>query len=141
LLLKIIERVRAREADEPAARRAEWTTARAAAHLALAERGSRLALYDLRESLNDTARLPVEFVAALSLVGDAGCLEAIAGAYARSSEAGRARDDWWRQHLADAFVTIVRREKMTKRHAVIKKIAKRSANVADELWTHQPHPT
>jgi hypothetical protein len=108
--------------------------ARAAAHLALAERGSRLALYDLRESLNGTARLPVEFVAALSLVGDAGCLEAIAGAYARASEAGRARDDWWRQHLAGAFVTIARREKVTKRHAAMKKIEKRWKSALTELW-------
>ncbi|HEY6233603.1 MAG TPA: hypothetical protein VIW69_00695, partial [Candidatus Elarobacter sp.] len=133
LLLKIVERVREREAAEPAPRRTEWTAARAAAHLALAERGSRLALYDLRESLDSTARLPVEFVAALSLVGDAGCLEAIAGAYARPS-AGRTRDDWGRQHLADAFVTIARREKMTKRHAVIKKIAKTWPGTAEDIW-------
>jgi HEAT repeat protein len=134
LLLKIIERVRERETTESAARRAEWMTARAAAHLALAERGSRLALYDLRESLNGTARLPVEFVAALSLVGDAGCLEAIAGAYARASEAGRARDDWWRQHLAGAFVTIARREKITRRHAVMKRIVKRWPPALNEIW-------
>jgi HEAT repeat protein len=134
LLLTIVERVRERESSEPIARRAEWTAVRAAAHLALAERGSRVALYDLRESLDSAVRLPVEFVAALSLVGDAGCLEAIAGAYARASGAGRARDDWWRQHLADAFGTIVKREKLTRRHAVMKKIAKRWPAVAKELW-------
>ncbi|MBZ5560216.1 MAG: hypothetical protein LAO77_23415 [Acidobacteriia bacterium] len=133
-LLKIVERVRERETAEPAARRAEWTAARAAAHLALAERGSRLALYDLRESLESTARLPVEFVAALSLVGDAGCLEAIAGAYARSSGAGRTRDEWWRQHLADAFRTIVRREKITRRNAVVKRIEKRWKGAFEEVW-------
>ena len=132
-LLKIVERVREREAVEPATRRAEWTAARAAAHRALAERGSRLALYDLRESLDSTARLPVEFVAALSLVGDAGCLEAIAGAYDRSSAAGRGRDDWWRQHLADAFATIAGREKVTRRHAVMKKIANRWPAALAEL--------
>jgi hypothetical protein len=136
-LLKIVERVREREAAEPATRQAGWTAARAAAHLALAERGSRLALYDLRESLDSPTRLPVEFVAALSLVGDAGCLEAIAAAHARSSEAGRTRDDWWHQHLADAFTTIVRREKMTKRHGVIKKIAKRWPAALEELWADE----
>ena len=57
----------------------EWTTARAAAHVALAQRGSRLALYDLRESLERAAPLPVEFLTALSLIGDASCLEPIAG--------------------------------------------------------------
>lgn len=135
LLLRVLERVREREAVEPAARRAEWTAVRAAAHLALAQRGSRLALYDLRESLDSAARLPVEFAAALSLVGDAGCLEAIAGAYARASGTERARDDWWRQHLADAFATIVGRERITRRQAVMKKIAKRWPSVAEELWT------
>lgn len=134
LLLKIVERVREREASEPAARRAEWTAVRAAAHVALAQRGSRLALYDLRESLESAVRLPVEFVAALSLVGDAACLEAIAGAHARSSGSGRTRDDWWRQHLADAFRTIVAREKITRRHAVMRKIAKRWPGVVEELW-------
>jgi len=132
-LLRIVERVREREASEPPARRAEWIAVRAAAHLALAQRGSRLALYDLRESLEGAAQLPVEFVAALSLVGDTGCLESIAVAYARASGAGRARDDWWRRHLADAFGTIVGREKITRRHAVMKKIAKRWPGVVEEL--------
>ena len=100
--------------------------ARAAAHVALASRGSRLALYDLRESLESAdAPLPVEFLAALSLVGDASCLEAIAAAYARPAASGRGRDDWWRQHLADAFRAIVAREAITRRHAVMKKIEKR----------------
>ena len=81
LLLRIVERIREREGVERAGRRDEWTLARAAAHVALANGGSRLGLYDLRESLDAaTAPLPVEFLAALSLVGDASCLEAMAGA-------------------------------------------------------------
>jgi hypothetical protein len=63
--------------------------------------------------------LPVEFLAALSMVGDASCLEAIAAAHARAS------DSWWRDHLADTFQAIVGRERLTRRHAVIKKIEKR----------------
>ena len=102
--------------------------ARAAAHVALAGRGSRLALYDLRESLERRkAPLPVEFLTALSTIGDASCLEAIAGAH---REATRTR--WWRDHLADAFRTIVAREKLTRRHAVIKKIENGSAMA--ERW-------
>ena len=120
LLLRIVERVREREASEPAGPREEWTMTRAAAHVALANRGSRLALYDLRESLAAaTTPLPVEFLAALSLVGDASCLEAVATAHAR------ARNVWWRQHLADAFRTVVARERLTRRHALMKKIEKR----------------
>jgi HEAT repeat protein len=122
LLLRIVERVREREASSSHAAgvREEWTLTRAAAHVALANRDSRLALYDLRESLETSAApLPVECLAALSLVGDASCLDAIAAAHAR------ARNTWWRQHLADAFRTIVTRERLTRRHAVLKKIEKR----------------
>lgn len=133
LLLRIVERVREREASEPAARREEWTMTRAAAHVALANRGSRLALYDLRESLDAAiAPLPVEFLAALSLVGDASCLEAMAGAHAR------ARNAWWRQHLADTFRAIVARERLTRRHAVVKRIEKKWKGVLEELLPGKP---
>jgi hypothetical protein len=134
LLLRVIERVREREASEPAARRAGWTRVRGRAHVALAARGSRIALYDLRESLESASGpLPVEFLAALSTAGDASCLEAVAAAHARSAplSAGRKgsgdRGDqaWWRDHLADAFNTIVKREQLTGRHAVMRKIQKR----------------
>jgi hypothetical protein len=126
LLHRIVERIREREAMEPPGHRSEWTNARAAAHLALANRGSRLALYDVRESLERaTTPLPVEFLAALTLVGDAGCLEAVAAAYVKSGGSSRAKTDWWRQHLASAFQTIVKRERLTRRHALMKKILKR----------------
>ena len=129
LLLRVLERVREREASEPAGRRDEWTMTRAAAHVALANRGSRLALYDLRESLAAaTTPLPVGFLAALSRVGDASCLESIAAAHAR------ARNAWWRQHLADAFRAVVSREKLTRRHAVVKRIEKRSPQTLREVW-------
>lgn len=117
-LLRIVERVRDREAAEPAARRAAWTTVRAMTHLALAKRGSRLAVYDLRESLEKTADpLPVDALAALSLVGDRSCLEPIASAHSRST------DTWWRSHLLELFQTIAKREQLTPRHAIIKRIA------------------
>jgi hypothetical protein len=100
--------------------------ARAATHLALAQRGSRLALYDLRETIESAHdRLPVEFFAAVTAIGDATCLEAIANAYSR------ARDEWSRRHLGDAFRAIVDREKITKRQAMAKKIEKRWPGV----WT------
>lgn len=117
---RIIERLREREAAVPAPARAEWTRARGTAHVALAKRSSRVGLYDLREALEGaSAPLPVEFLAALSIAGDASCLEAIAVAH------GRAADTWWRQHLADTFQAIVARERLTRRHAVMRKIEKR----------------
>lgn len=135
LLLSIIERVREREAREPQGR-TEWTTARAAAHVALARRGSRIALFDLRESLDAAGGpLPVEFLAALSAVGDASCVEAIAGAYVRSAAPDAAQHDWWRRHLAEAFQTIVRREKLTRRHSTMMRIAKRWPHALNELWS------
>jgi len=135
LLLSIIERVRDREVKERPERRMEWATVRAAAHAALARRGSRIALYDLRESLEAAeGPLPVEFLAALAAAGDASCLEAIAGAHHRAAATAGSDHDWWRRHLADAFKTIVRREKMTRRHAVAKKIEKRWAQELRDLW-------
>lgn len=131
-LLRIIERVREREGSEPAGRKAEWGAARAAAHVALANRGSRIALYDLRESLEGARQpLPVEVLAALSLVGDASCLEAIASAFTRS------RDVWWRQHLAQVFRTIVKRERLTRRHAAVKRVEQRWPQALDELWSEK----
>ena len=92
----------------------------AATHLALAQRNSRLALYDLRETIESTReRIPVEFYAAVTVIGDTSCLEALAIAHTR------AKDDWSRRQLADAFRAIVGREKLTRGHAVAKKIEKR----------------
>lgn len=134
-LHRLIERLRAQEEDaEPPARRAEWMVARAAAHVALANRGSRLAVYDLRETLEQaTGTLPVEFLAALTAIGDASCLGAIAAAYAKSAGATRGRDDWWRRHLAAAFRAIAARHRMTRRHAVIKNIQRRWGALVEPL--------
>jgi hypothetical protein len=148
LLLRVIERVREREASEPAEGRAQWTRVRGKAHVALAARGSRIALYDLRESLESTsassAPLPVEFLAALSTAGDASCLEAVAAAYARATPPPEATspkgDGWWRDHLADAFREIVEREGLTKRHAVVKKIEKRWGSALKNLWAGRMRP-
>jgi hypothetical protein len=56
----------------------------------------------------------------LSRIGDASCLEPIAAAYSRAK--GEA---WWRQQLLDLFHAIAKRERVTARHAVMKKIATR----------------
>jgi len=118
-LHRLIERVREREALELDTSQGEWTAVRAAAHVALARRGSRLALYDLRESLKSGVPLPDEFVTALAMVDDASCLEAIAGAHAKTKQAA------WRGQLAQAFRAIVAREHLTRRHAAVKKLEQR----------------
>jgi hypothetical protein len=120
-LHRIVERVRENEEAAAPARRAWWTRARGCAHVALAKQSSLLGVYDLRESLESaTGPLPVEFLAALALAGDASCLESVALAHKRAT------DRWWREHLADAFHAIVARKRLSRRHAVLKKIQKRS---------------
>jgi hypothetical protein len=93
-------------------------------HAALASRHSRVALYDLRETLERTKEpLPVDFLAALEAIGDASCLEPIAEAYARAS--GGSGEAWWKRHLSDAFRAIATRERISRRNAVMKRIEKR----------------
>jgi hypothetical protein len=129
-LHQIIERVRIREGAETGERRARWTAARAAAHAALAQRGSRLALYDLRETIQSTkGPLAVEFMAALTAIGDVSCAEPIAAAYASATSGGQRREDWWHRSLTDAFRGIASREGLTTRHAAVKRIEKRSPGI------------
>jgi hypothetical protein len=128
VLLQVIEKVREREHAEPPQRRPEWTAVRAAVHVALARRDSRIALYDVKEALEAAAApLPVDMLAALTLVGDRSCLEAVAAAAARSG------DEWWRSRLLELFRTIAQREQVTPRHAVMKKILRRWPALKGEL--------
>jgi hypothetical protein len=129
-LQKMIDAVRAREGTVTTAKREEWQAVRGALHQALALRGSRVAVYDLRESLADTrGHLPTSFLAALHAVGDESCLDPLAAAYVRTP-AGDAR---WKTQLAAAFRAIARREKVTRRHAVVKRIAARWPEAGREL--------
>lgn len=130
-LQKLVDGIRAREQQEPdAIVREEWRAVRGAVHQALASRGSRLALYDLRDSLLTAERLPVAFLAALEEIGDASCLDTLAAAYDESSRSG---DPWWRQHLASAFRAIVHREGLTRRHAVVKRVLARWPQATADL--------
>jgi hypothetical protein len=117
-----IVRIREREREEASGRRRqEWQAARAAAHLALAKRESRVALYDLRETF-DAAQgtLPHDFMSAVALIGDASCLEPLARAWSAA-----ASEPWWRKRLADAARTIGARAKLTGRHAALKRVRAR----------------
>lgn len=118
----MIARIRDREREESSARRREeWQVVRAAAHLALAERDSRVALYDLRETF-DTAQsaLPLDLLNAAASIGDASCLEPMARAWTRAG-----RELWWKDRLAYTARAIVAREKLTSRSAVIKRVRER----------------
>jgi hypothetical protein len=119
-LQKMIDAIRTREGAAPRNARAAWQSLRGALHQALALRGSRVAVYDLRETIAQTrGPLPTSFLAALHVVGDESCLEPIAAAYARAEADAR-----WRVQLAAAFRAIAKREKITKWHAVMKRVQK-----------------
>jgi hypothetical protein len=128
-LLTLVERLRDHERSVPAAARSQWQAARAAAHLVLARRRSRVALFDLRETVHG-AKEPVamEFLSALEAIGDASCVDALARAYAST------QDRWWRGHLAQAFRAIVRRERLTRRHAAVKRLRERDPQTLEDLW-------
>jgi hypothetical protein len=115
----IVIRARERQGAETAARRAqEWLAARGSGHAALARRGSRVAVYDLREAFDAAdAPLPLDFLTAVSLVGDASCLEPMARAWAAGG-----KEKWWRDRLASAAGEIVHRTRLSGRSAVVKRI-------------------
>jgi hypothetical protein len=76
-------------------------------------------LYDLRETFDAaTVPLPLDYLTAISMIGDATCVEALARAWA----AAPVSEVWWRERLADTASTIAARLKLTKRHAVMKRV-------------------
>lgn len=128
VLRRIIEFVRERELGTVDGRRQEWRTLRGALHQAVALRGSRIALYDLRETLAVSAEpLPPSFLAALHVVGDASCLEPLAAAFARATP-----DERWRHQIAQTFRAVARREHITTRHAAMRRALAKSPEIAVE---------
>ena len=118
----MIVRIRDRERDEPSARRRqEWQVARASAHLALAQRRSRVALYDVRETFDAaTTPLPLDLLNAVVMIGDASCLEPMARAWEAAGT-----EPWWRNRIAEAARAIVVREKLSARTAAVRRIRAR----------------
>jgi len=128
-LQKLVDALRARESaagpDAPG-----WCAVRGSVHQALAQRGSRVALYDLRESFAEaSAPLPVSFLAAVNTLGDASCLEPLAAAWSHAAPT----EEWWRGQLIAAFRAIMAREKLTKRSAVVKKVLARWPDVTTAM--------
>ena len=118
--------------------RARWAIARAAVHQVLAARGSRVALYDLREAIEagDT-NLPVGFLAALQAIGDVSCLDGIAAAYVKARASG---GGWSTGPLLDTLRHIIAREKLTRRHAALRRLDTRYPGVL-ELVANTPLQT
>lgn len=128
---KMIDRIRALEGGLPTGGgRDDWQALRGSLHQILALRGSRVAVYDLRETIEEArGPVPVSFLAALHVVGDETCLEPLAAAWERTP-ASEAR---WRHQIGAAFRAIARRERVTRRHAAFKRLAARWPEAAREL--------
>ncbi|MCA1560235.1 MAG: hypothetical protein LC804_08200 [Acidobacteria bacterium] len=129
-LQKLIDAARARDTTGTPSRREGWRTVRGALHQAIARRGSRVALYDLRETLTEAdGPLPLSFLRAIQTVGDASCLEPLASAFVRSPPANA----WWRHQLAATFRAVAKRERISRRHAVMKRLSTRFPQAVPEL--------
>jgi HEAT repeat protein len=116
-LRRLIESVGVRERTAGPKQSQEWLAVRGAIHQALALRGSRIALYDLRETFERSDRpLPSSFLGALQTIGDDSCLEPLAAAFSRAGSDAR-----WQHRLAQAFREIVKRERVTKRHSALRR--------------------
>ena len=97
---------------------------------ALALRDSRIAVYDLRETIAGArGPLPVSFLSALHVVGDDTCLDGLAAAYAQAPPA----DAHWRHQVGAAFRAIAKRERLTRRSVAMKRIAARWPREVAEL--------
>jgi hypothetical protein len=118
-LHELVTRTREREHAESSSQlRSEWLQARGRAHQALAKRDSVVALYDLRETFEGaTSALPQSFLSTATAIGDASCLEPLARAWAASG-----KDLDWKHQLSMTATAIMRREKLTGRSAVVKKL-------------------
>lgn len=135
LLRDLVDQVRNKEkASKAPATRANWMAVRGLLHQHLAARNSRLAVYDLRETLAASSDpLPVGFLAAAAAVGDAACLEPIAKSWLAATG-----DPWWRDHLAEAFAAIVKREKLTRRSAAMTRLLDRLPKAIDLVGQASP---
>jgi hypothetical protein len=97
--------------------RSRWLSVRGAAHAALARRGSRVALYDLREAFaTASAPLPLDFLTAMMTIGDATCLEPLARTWSAAGDA------WWRDRLHSTAAGIAERARLTGRSAILKRM-------------------
>jgi len=125
-LLKMVEEIRERERTTSGDQRAAWLEVRGEAHALVARRGSTIALYDVRETIEKAkGPLPAGFIAAASSVGDASCLEPIAAAYAAT------KDLYWKKSLGHAFAAIVKRHRITKRHAVMRRLSAKGLGIGE----------
>jgi hypothetical protein len=127
VLRRLVDELRDRERQGSRHAGGPWMAVRGQVHQHLAARGSRIALYDVRDTLERMrGPIPVGFLAAAAAVGDATCLEPIGRAWL----AAPPRERWWRDHLEDAFGAIVKREGISRRHPRLRALLTQSPAAA-----------
>jgi hypothetical protein len=119
--LRVLEAAAGEEAGE-------WRAVRGMVHQTLAARGSRVALYDLQDTVERTPeQLTVTMLAALGALGNATVLEPVADAWARVT------DPWLKSQLREVLQAIVGSKSMTRRHAAVRRAAARHPGLIDSL--------
>jgi hypothetical protein len=120
-LRRLVDLIRIRERGSSDMDRDAWRSARGLLHDALARRGSVIALYDLRETLEQVNQpIGAHFLSAAMTGADAACLDAIA---VRWVHAGR--DVWLRDQLERIFHAVVTRERLRRQSPVLAKLLAR----------------
>jgi hypothetical protein len=118
-------------ANEKAAQATEVAEARGRIHRALAALGSRLALYDLRESLAvRPVPVPSLLLGAAQTVGDASLVSGLA--------ALAVDDPTLHDACLAALTTIVSRERLRRTSAAVKALKPAHRAILDRLWARPP---
>lgn len=120
-LQRLIDLVRAREKASSESERDGWRSVRGLLHDTLARRGSAIALYDLRETLEQTNQpVSAHFLSAATTVADATCLNAIAVRWVHAGP-----DVWLRDQLERIFHAVVNRARLRRQSPVLAKLLTR----------------
>lgn len=120
-LRRLIDLTRTRERAAHDVEHDAWRSARGLLHDTLARRGSVIALYDLRETLEQTNRpISAHFLSAAMMVADVDCLDAIA---VRWVHAGH--DIWLRDQLERIFHAVVNRARLRRQSPIMAKLLTR----------------
>lgn len=120
---------RARQFEEQAGGSADqWRSLRGLAHQVLSGRGSRVALYDLRETLaRQPGRLTVGMLGALAVLADRSDLDALGAAWAGGDDA------WLTSQIEDVCRAVVLREGLDFRHGAGRQVATRHPALVEHL--------
>jgi hypothetical protein len=130
-LRHLVDLVREREKISGGAERDGWRVARGLLHEAIATRGSVIALYDLRETLEqDKQPVSAHFLTAAMAIADASCLDAIAARWVHAGD-----DVWLRDRLERIFHAIIGRARLRRSAPVMVRLLRRHPSAGPLIAT------